>query len=188
MPLPMTLLPMKSTAILLVGLLASASAFAQYRCNENGKVMYSDRPCTNQAAPIIVEGNTKVIGDAGNSAYGTTNGAWRGQVQFMAKAGTSVISEAHAVVPFVIEIDPKGKVTGNGNGCSLKGIAAPSPMNTITNLDVTLTGCSFPSYNRQMTGRLALYKAQKYVDFSIVSYDMQRRPSGYYEIKGTLRR
>ena len=36
------------------------------------------------------------IGDAKNSAYATTSGGWRGQVQFMAKAGTAVVSEAHA--------------------------------------------------------------------------------------------
>ncbi len=106
----------------------------------------------------------------------------------MAKAGTAVIDEAHAVVPFVIEIDPQGKVSGTGNGCSIKGIAAPSPMDTITTLDVTLRGCGYSGFNRQMSGRIALYRAQKYVDFSLQSYDMQRRPVGYYEIKGTLRR
>lgn len=176
--------PLAGLAILVL----ANQSFAQYRCNENGKAVFTDRPCASQPTAPTLTGSPKMIGDAGNTAYSTTSGAWRGQVQFMAKAGTSVINEAHAVVPFVIDIDPQGKVTGTSNGCSLKGIAAPSIMDTLTNLDVTLTGCGYPGYNRQMTGRLALYKAQKYVDFSIVNYDMQSRPVRYYEIKGTLRR
>lgn len=58
----------------------------------------------------------------------------------MAKAGTTVVSEAHAVGPIVIDIDPRGKVTGNASeaGCILKGIAKPSVFPTITELDVTL--------------------------------------------------
>lgn len=108
----------------------------------------------------------------------------------MAKQGTAVMDEAHAVVPLVIEIDPQGKITGvsTDNGCTFKGIAMPGIAETITNLDVTLTGCKYPGFNRQLTGRIALYRAQKYTDFSLVAYDMNRRPSGYYEIKGTLRR
>lgn len=178
---------MKSIISLAIGLLVSGSACAQYRCVENGKTILTDRPCASQSMPVV-SGGANEVNNAGNAAYSTTNGAWRGQVQFMAKSGTTVINEAHAVVPFVIELDPQGRVTGTGNNCSIKGIAAPSPADTITTLDITLTGCAYSGFNRQMTGRLALYKAQKYVDFSMHSYDMQRRPTGYYEIKGTLRR
>ncbi|MFA7292117.1 MAG: hypothetical protein WC023_07690 [Rhodocyclaceae bacterium] len=178
---------MKLIVSLAIGLLVSGSAFAQHRCVENGKTILTDRPCSSQPMPVA-SGGTSEVNHAGNANYATTNGAWRGQVQFMAKAGTAVINEAHAVVPFVIEVDPQGRVTGSGNNCSIKGIAAPSPMDTITTLDITLTGCAYSGFNRQMTGRLALYKAQKYVDFSVQSYDMLRRPNGYYEIKGALRR
>ena len=108
----------------------------------------------------------------------------------MVKSGTEVVNEAHAVAPIVLEIDPQGKVTGSSTetGCVFKGIAVPGIVDTITNLDVTLTKCQFTDYNRQMSGRLALYKAQSYVDFSVVAYDMIKRPVAYYEIKGTLRR
>lgn len=178
---------MKSIALLTISLLGSGSVFAQHRCVENGKTILTDRPCASQTMPVV-SGDVNGDNNAGISAYATSNGAWRGQVQFMAKSGTTVINEAHAVVPFVIELDPQGRVTGSGNNCSIKGIAAPSPMDTITMLDITLTGCAYAGFNRQMSGRIALYKAQKYVDFSVQSYDMQRRPSGYFEIKGTLRR
>lgn len=179
---------MKAFVFLFAVLTVSTSAFAQNRCTENGRVIFTDRPCATEHGIPSKDGDAKVIGDASNSAYASSNGTWRGQVQFMAKSGTAVIGEAHAVVPFVIEIDPQGKISGTGNGCTLKGIAAPTPMDMITTLDVTLRGCSYPGYNRQMSGRLALYRAQRYVDFSLLSFDMQRHPPGYYEIKGTLRR
>ncbi|MFC5302346.1 hypothetical protein [Azospira restricta] len=179
--------PMKSIISLVIGLLVSGAAFAQHRCVENGKTILTDRPCASQPIPAA-SGGANAVNHVGDAAYATTHGAWRGQVQFMAKSGTTVINEAHAVVPFVIELDPQGRVTGTGNNCSIKGIAAPSVADTITSLDITLTGCAYAGFNRQMSGRLALYTAKKYVDFSVQSYDMQRRPTGYYEIKGTLRR
>ena len=176
-------------ALLVVGLLIAPLALAQYRCVENGKTVFQDRPCIADAGASAPKPD-KVIGDGANAAYSTTNGTWRGQVQFMAKAGTAVISEAHAVGPFVIDINPQGKVTGSASesGCILKGIAKPGMVPTITELDVTLSKCSYPGFNRQMSGRLALYSERKYVDFSLVAYEMNKRPGGYYEIKGTLRR
>jgi hypothetical protein len=180
---------MKSIPLLIIGLMLMPLANAQYRCVENGKTVFRDRPCPNEVASGVAKPD-KVIGDSANAAYSTTNGTWRGQVQFMAKAGTAVVSEAHSVGPFVIDIDPQGKVTGSASeaGCVLKGIAKPGIVPTITELDVTLSKCTFPGYNRQMSGRVALYSEKHYVDFSIVSYDMNKRPPGFYEIKGTLRR
>lgn len=182
---------MKSITLFILGLTLAPLANAQYRCVENGKTVFQDRPCVTEPPPSAPSGQSpKVIGDAGNGAYSTTNGTWRGQVQFMAKANGTVVSEAHAVGPFVIDIHPQGKVTGSASesGCVLKGIAKPGIAPTITELDVTLAKCNHPGFNRQMTGRVALYAEKKYVDFSLVAYEMNKRPSGHYEIKGTLRR
>lgn len=101
---------------------------------------------------------------------------------------TIPVSEAHAVGPLVIDINPQGKVTGSASECVLKGIAKPGIVPTLTELDVTLSKCSYPGFNRQMSGRVALYAEKKYVDFSLVAYEINKRPSGYYVIKGTLRR
>ena len=87
---------MKSIALLIVSLFVAPLALAQYRCVENGKTVFRDRPCTTEAAPDVLKPD-KMIGDSTNAAYSTTNGTWRGQVQFMAKAGTAVVSEAHSV-------------------------------------------------------------------------------------------
>lgn len=166
---------------------------AQYRCNENGKTVYTDRPCASAELPAQANpGQTqkKVIGDAGNSAYSTTSGAWRGQVQYQATWRTTVDSDAHAIIPMTIEIDPQGKVSGASpeNGCTLKGISAPGGMPTITNLDVTFSGCNYAAFNRRMSGYLALYQAQKHAQLSLSGYEMMKRPAGTFEIKGTLRR
>jgi hypothetical protein len=180
---------MKLTALIVIGLAIAPSALAQYRCVVSGKTVFQDRPCVTEGGGSSPKSET-VIGDSANVAYSTTNGTWRGQVQFMAKAGTTVVSEAHAVGPIVIDIDPRGKVTGNASeaGCILKGIAKPSVFPTITELDVTLSNCSYPGFNRRMGGRVALYSERRYVDFRLVANDFQRRPVGTYELKGTLRR
>lgn len=179
-------------ALLVLSMLLPSDVHAQYRCVESGKTLYTDKPCADSASPNTAPlGNApKQLGDATNSAYTSTNGTWRGQVQMMAKLGNAVVSEAHVVSPFVIDLDPQGKVTGAvlEAGCKLKGIAKPSLFPNMAELDVTLSGCQYAGYNRQMTGRVALYAEKRYVDFSLTMWDVSKRPGGYYEIKGTLRR
>ena len=59
---------------------------------------------------------------------------------------------------------------------------------SITNLDVTLSNCRYSGYNRQMSSVLSPVSGTGYTDFSIVAYDMGKRPPFTYEIKGNLRR
>jgi hypothetical protein len=146
---------MKFILFALLGCLGAQSAFAQYRCAEGGKTVFQERPCAaTEASPRGA--SDKVVGETANSAYATTNGAWRGQVQFMAKAGNAVIPEAHVVGPFVIEIDPRGKVSGSASeaGCLLKGIAKPGVFPNIAELDVTLSKCNYPPFNRAVSRRV----------------------------------
>lgn len=76
---------MRSITILCLSLLVAQQANAQFRCVENGKAIFQDRPCSTEVAPSVSKSD-KVIGDSANTAYSTTNGTWRGQVQFMANA------------------------------------------------------------------------------------------------------
>ena len=183
---------MKSATILLIGLLISPFAVAQYRCVENGKTLFTDKPCASDVAPAVPTGNSpKVIGDAGNNAYSTGYGDWRGQVQYQASINGQPISEAHAVVQTTLSIDPQGKITGSSpeNGCRMKGIATPGPMPTILYLDITLTGCHYSSLNRRLSGTLSLYPAQKQTQFWIYAHPVNLlKPGQSYDIKGTLRR
>ena len=183
---------MKTICLLAAGLLAAPMALAQYRCVENGKTLYTDKPCAIDVAPAVPTGNSpKVIGDAANSAYSTGHGDWRGQVQYQASLNGQPNSDAHAVVQTTLSIDPQGKIAGSSpeNGCKMKGIATPGPMPTILYLDITLTGCKFPSLNRRLSGTLSLYPAQKQAQFWIYAHPVDLlKPGQSYDIKGTMRR
>lgn len=183
---------MKTITQIFLGLILAPLANAQYRCVENGKTIFQDRPCVAEPPPSVPTGNNpKVIGDAGNSAYATGFGDWRGQFQYQASINGQPISEAHAVVQTTISIDPKGKIIGSSpeNGCRMKGIAIPGPMPTILSLDITLTGCHYSSLNRRLSGTLALFPAQKQTQFWIYAHPVNLlKPGQSYDIKGTLRR
>lgn len=183
---------MKRLIVLLVGMMASSLAMAQYRCVENGKALFTDKPCASNEAPTPPRGNSpKVIGDLANSAYSSGYGDWRGQVQYQATFKGQPLTEAHAVVQTTLSIDPQGKILGASpeNGCKMKGIASPGIGQTILNLDITLTGCTFSKLNRRLTGTLALYPAEKRTQFWIYAHPVDLLNPGWsYDIKGTLRR
>lgn len=183
---------MKHFTVVLLGVLASSIAMAQYRCVENGKTLFTDKPCVSREAPNPPQGTSpKVIGDSANSAYSTGYGDWRGQVQYQATFKGQSVSDAHAIVQTTISIDPQGKIIGSSseNGCKMKGIASPGIGANILNLDITLTGCTFTKLNRRLTGTLALYPAEKRTQFWIYAHPVDLLDPGWsYDIKGTLRR
>ena len=183
---------MRPFVLLLAGLLASPMALAQYRCVDNGKTIFSDRPCAAEVVPTAPTGNRpKVVGDAANAAYSTPNGDWRGQVQYQALQMSQPVPEAHAVIQAVLAIDPQGKITGSSpeNGCKLVGIAGPGMTPTILNIDLTLSSCRYSGFNRPLHGSLSLYPAQKYAQLWIYAHPVDLlRPGQSFEIKGTLRR
>lgn len=182
---------MKRCAAVLLGLFLSPIAMAQYRCIENGKPLFTDKPCASGDAPRLPQGNSpKVIGDSANSAYSTRSGDWRGQVQYQATYQGQPLSEAHAIVQTTVSIDPQGKILGSSpeNGCQMKGIASPNTMPTVLNLDITLSGCTFKKLNRRLTGTLTLYPAEKRAQFWIYAHPVDLfNPGWSYDIKGTMR-
>ena len=162
-----------------------------YRCTENGKTTFSDKPCASKdrkstepaTADERVSSNAAV-----SSANLTPYGEWRGQTQFQASAKGQRITEAHSVVPMTIAIDRQGKVTGASpeNGCRLLGIAAPGTISTILHMDVSLSGCEYAAYNRRFAGMLALYLRDKHVQLSLTS--VAPLASQYFDIRATMRR
>jgi hypothetical protein len=119
----------------------TSTAFAQFRCVENGKTLYTDKPCPEQSLGMPATGSkSKVIGDTGNSAYSTPYGEWRGQIQYQTTYQGKPVAEAHAVVQTTISIDLQGKVRGASpdNGCKMKGIASPGISRALLNLDHAL--------------------------------------------------
>lgn len=167
---------MKHPLFALLIAVISSSVLAQHRCVENGKITYTDRPCPVETPPSTIQGNPpKVIGDSGNAAYATPFGEWRGQVQFQS----------------IIAIDPQGKVTGTATeyGCKFSGIAMPGMIPTMLNLDITLSACKYPEFNRRLSGSLSLATEQRYAQISLSGLSMSLgRPAQSFEIKGALRR
>lgn len=167
-------------------------SWAQYRCIENGKTVFTDRPCTTEPATPSQGGiSSKVIGDQVNSAYSSPYGEWRGQVQYQTTYHGQPITDAHAVVATTVLIDPQGKVSGASpeNGCRMKGIASPGISRALLNLDVTLSGCHYSRFNRRLSGTLALHPAEKQAQFWIYAMPVDLLSPGWsYDIKGTVRR
>jgi len=173
-----------------------SAAFAQYRCVENGRTILTDRPCAGDIPATSLPqrnqiGQPTVHGDTANSAYSSPSGTWRGQVQYQGTSSGSVVQEVMAVVPLVIDIDPRGQVKGSSpeNGCVLKGIAAPGFTPTLLKLDITLTRCQYKGLNRRFSGSILVNQAQKYAQFSLSgSHVVPMGVMTLYDIKGTLRR
>jgi hypothetical protein len=183
----------KLLATIALGVLTT-TAHAQYRCVENGHTLLTDRPCTSGEGQSDQQSRgkpNKVFGDAADSAYTTSTGAWRGQTQYQAKVSGGVSPEAHAVVQMSIEIDPQGKVMGASpeNGCKLKGLATPGVTAAIANLDVTFSECSYKGFNRRMSGRLAVYSAKKYAQLSLSGFSIGvGKITASFDIRATMRR
>lgn len=186
--------PMKKIiAVITLGFCVTL-AQAQYRCVENGKTILTDRPCASEQ----VQGNQQpqgkpnnVFGDAANSAYTTINGGWRGQAQYQANVGGAVSQEAHAVVQMSLEIDPQGKIIGvsTENGCKFKGLISPGIVSSVSNIDVTFSGCAFSGFNRRMSGTLGLDSAKKYAQLSLYAISTGfGKVAESFDIRATLRR
>ena len=180
--------------------LASASADEPfYRCVVNGKTVYTDKPCDAPTLPGMAGPNAPAAGQAGKAAksidldYTTPYGIWRGQAQYQATVKGWPVPEAHAVVPLVIQVEKAGRVQGvsPGNGCKLLGVAAPYMVPTVLQLDVTLSECRYPAFNRRYSGTLALYPASNSVQLSLQSFNIGLAAvgnAGYFDIKATMRR
>ncbi len=171
----------------------SGGAMAQHRCIENGKTIITDRPCADEPKTTVPIGNApKVIGDAGNTAYSSPYGDWRGDAQFQFNRNGQLVGEAHAVVPMTISISQQGKVVGVSpqNGCTAKGIASPGIAPHLLSLDLTFSGCSFSGYNKRMSGHLSLNTTQQVAQLSLSGIRMLplNPNTEAYDIKAAMRR
>jgi hypothetical protein len=88
---------------------------------------------------------------------------------------------------------PYGKLTGvsAGTGCHALGLVVPSGPKTVFNLDVTLSGCTYPGYNQRYSGNLFLYPKEKdsYASLRLRSYQVDTgSKSESYDVRATLKR
>lgn len=166
---------------------------AQYRCMENGKVLFTDRPCESAAPPAAAPSTQTVTSTVDNRTISpkiySPYSAWHGQVQFQARLNGKVNRAAHEVTPLAMEITPEGKVTGisNETGCRFKGIASPGFTPAMLSLDVTLSGCAYEGYNQRMSGHLSVSNTRGDAALLLSSIHIRTGTSATYELKGTLR-
>ena len=175
-----------------------------YRCTVNGKTTYTDKPCDAPTLPGVegVSASTSSKAAGQNSKppqaidldYTTPYGTWRGQAQYQATVKGQAVGEAHDVVSLVIQVEKQGRVRGASpeNGCKLLGVAAPYFAPNVLTLDVTLSGCRYPAFNRRYSGTLALYQSSNSVQFSLQSINQGlaavTKGPAHFDIKATLRR
>lgn len=171
----------------------SGSAQGINRCVQNGKTIFTDKPCSDPMQ--IPEGSAPPPGvvpapstQSDFSSYKTPYGEWRGQTQFQMTSKGKRVADAHSVVPMTIAIDQQGKVVGASpqNGCRILGVASPGPMATILTLDVSFSGCEYALYNRRFSGTLALYVRDKSTQLSLQSFAPMLTEQ--FDIKATMRR
>ncbi len=173
-----------------------------YRCVVNGQTIYTDRPCDGRTLPGV-QGpiNPPINQSSSNSGsppktiepdYTTPYGIWRGQAQYLASMKGQVIRESHAVVPLVIQVEVQGRVRGfsTENGCTMLGVAAPYAIPMSLMLDVTLSECHYPHFNRRYSGSLVLSQADNQVRLSLQSSNLGGVGNGgdYFDLKATMRR
>jgi hypothetical protein len=122
--------------------------------------------------------------------YSSPYGDWRGQTQYQAFIRTTSDPAAHIVTNLTINVDPQGKVVGTSaeNGCRMLGIAAPGITPMIVTINVTLTGCTYPGFNRTYTGSLSVFSKETYAKFSLQAIDVSSGKAGTYNIAATMRR
>jgi hypothetical protein len=174
-----------------------------YRCVVNGKTIYTDKPCDVLTRPSMEESSASTSSKASDQAgkpaqsieldYTKPYGIWRGQAQYQASEKGQLMHDAHAVMPLVLQVEKQGRVRGTSpeNGCKMLGVAAPYVTPNILMLDVTLSGCRYPAFNRRYSGTLALYQSNNSVQFSLHSINVESAfigKVGYLEIKATMRR
>jgi hypothetical protein len=129
--------------------------------------------------------------DAHADGYDQPYGEWRGQAQYQAIVKGASDPARHAVIDLVVDVDPRGKVTGisGENGCRMLGIAKPGLAPHILTLNVTLTSCAYQRFNRIYNGMMSVSSAKRYATFSLQAIDVTPGSGGgTFNIEATMRR
>lgn len=185
------------TAIAALAILATPTpveAQAIYRCEQGGKVTFTDSPCTKPfiqqvgAAPAASPPPAQTVVGGG---YTSPYGPWRGQTQFQITNANVLQSEGTHFIAFMdIMIAEDGKVTGTSaeNNCALLGLASPGLVPVMLNLDVTLSNCSAKLFNRRYHGTLSMNAKSRTAQLYIRALQIGIGQAVTADIKATLAR
>jgi hypothetical protein len=178
-------------ALLAMPLIGQAQAI--YRCEQNGRVNYTDSPCNR---PLIQSGNgtpaptPSVKQTVVGGGYEKPHGPWQGEAQYQVMNAGLRQNGTHFVVPLSIEISEDGKFVGTSpqNRCQLLGVASPGYTPKILNLDVTLSNCAAEDLNQRYQGSLVLNTASRTAQLSLHAQRIWPGLTLIADVKGTMRR
>lgn len=117
-------------------------------------------------------------------------GTWSGTAQFQLNVGGKVDAAAHSVSDLALILDPKGRVVGQAseNGCRFLGITTPGATVQMINLDVTLSACRYPAFNRRFNGTIIWSPNSQTGVLNLASNHIGLGKAEIYDIKATLRK
>jgi hypothetical protein len=135
-----------------------------------------------------------VAGACAGAAFGQPDGSnpfvgsWAGAAQFQLNASGKVDPAAHSVADLVLKVDSNGRVTGQAaeTGCRFLGITTPGIGMISINLDVTLSGCRYASFNRRFNGTITWSSANRSGVLNLSSNQISSGKAELYDIKATL--
>lgn len=177
----------------LIAMPPAAHAQSIYRCEQGGRVTYSDSPCNRSliqpgnAAPAPNPGVKQTVVGGG---YEKPHGPWQGEAQYQVMNAGLRRNGTHFVVPLSIEISEDGKFVGSspGNRCQLLGIASPGYTPKILNLDVSLSNCASDDLNQRYQGSLVLNTAARTAQLSLHAQKIGIGVALLADVNGTMRR
>jgi hypothetical protein len=181
-----------AAAVVLLGLSLHATVHAAktiYRCENDGHITLTDKPCDG-ANPANASNGTTIPSSSGPSTVGT----WNGQLQYSGTEAGEMIPAAHTVVPLTLEFTADGKVTGASpdNGCNWLGVWSQGGkgIERMITLDVALTSCKYSGLDRRYTGTFLLAVPDSSGQVSLLAYTppIPGQKIRGYTLGGTLRR
>jgi hypothetical protein len=160
-----------------------------YRCEKDGQITLTDKPCEGSKPADSSNGTT--IPSLGNPS---TVGIWNGQLQYSGTEAGDMITAAHTVVPLTLEFTADGKVSGASpdNGCNWLGVWSQGGkgIERMITLDVALTSCKYAGLDRRYTGTFLLAVPDGSGQVSLLAYTppIPGQKIRGYTLGGTLRR
>jgi len=172
---------------------APSAAQTIYRCEQGGRVTYTDSPCSR---PLVQQSAAAAAANAGakqtvvGGGYEKPHGPWRGEVQYQLMNAGLRSEGTHFVVPLIVEIAEEGKFVGASpdNNCRMLGIASPGHTPKMLNLDVTVSNCAATDLNQRYHGSLIMDTANRSAQLRLHAQRIGIGMVLIADIKATVRR
>jgi hypothetical protein len=160
-----------------------------YHCTKDGQTVLTDQPCDGAAPAPVGHGS-----EPGTSVAGSAQavvGTWAGQAQYQGTESGQRIDAAQSLTPLTLSLTADGKVAGASpdNGCEWSGEWTAGSSPTRFSLELSASGCRYPSFDRRYTGNLSVTWADQSAQFGLQAFDQAHAGQGarMYDIRATLK-